>query len=119
MEERKYKIKGVELEIDMDDADFQEKFDEAVKRMGEEEREVSKKTVAHEATRAYCDMYDHFFDAIFGSGTSESMFGKKKNSRVREEAYDQFLGITNKQVIQTAERRKQMAAKFGKYRPKK
>lgn len=118
-ENRKYKIKGVELEIDMDDADFQKKFHDSIKKMEEDEKEVSKHSSAHEVTIAYCDMYDNFFDRIFGNGTSDKMFGKKKNSRFREEAYDQFLGIANKQVIQTSERRKQMAAKFGKYRPKK
>ena len=107
-----YKISNVSLEIDMEDADFQDKYVSAFNQIGETEKKLVKVGAVSDITRAYCDMYKEFFDYMFGLGTAESLFCGKANTRVCEETFDKFLGICNRQMQDAAKRRRQLKTKY-------
>lgn len=86
-----WKWNNVELEVDMDDVEFQEKYEQAFKRAGETEKELQKVGSLSQITRDYCQMFYQIFDDIFGLGTGNKLFGGKYNARLVEEAYDSFL----------------------------
>ncbi len=77
-----WKWNDVELEIDLEDVDFQERYEKAFEVMGEEEKNLKKIGKLSEITRAYCAMFYRLFDAIFGEGTGDKLLGGKLNSRI-------------------------------------
>lgn len=99
-----YTIKGVKLDIDMDEADFIDKYESAHNAAKEETKDIGKLT-GSAAIRKNCEVIHNIFDAIFGEGTSEKMFQKKYNQREAEEAYYTFLKICNEQMENAAKRR--------------
>ena len=92
-----YKINDVELEIDMEDYDFQKKYEDAFEKMYEEEKVLQKVGKASEITHGYCQMFRNLFDGIFGEGTSEKLFGNKYNISLTNEVYDEFISICKEQ----------------------
>lgn len=107
-----WKWNDVELEIDLEDVDFQEKYENAFDAMKEDEKRVKNIGKLSEMTRSYCDMYYHLFDNIFGEGTGEKLFGRKRNSRIVDECYESFLKCC-KQEITTIN--KNRASRFQKF----
>lgn len=93
-----YKINDVELEIDLEDYDFQKRYEDAFKKMGEKEMILQKDGNLSEITREYCQMFFDLFDGIFGEGISEKLFGKKYNTRLVNDAYDEFIDICSEQA---------------------
>ena len=111
-----YKINNVELEIDMDDYEFQKKYEDAFDILGEEEKELQKVGKKSEITLGYCKMFYHLFDNIFGEGTGVKLFNGKYNLRVINETYDEFLQICSKQAKESRESTDRL---INKYKPKK
>jgi len=109
-----WKWNNVELEVDMEDYDFMMKYNDAFKKLEEEEKEVQKIGSGPEILKAYCDLFYHLFDNIFGDGTANAMFNGRKNSRVCEECYDSFIHHCKKQTIEANRRRSEYV---NKYRP--
>ncbi len=108
-----WKWNDVELEIDLEDADFQEKYENAFETMKEEEQKIKKIGKLSELTRSYCDMYYHLYDSIFGKGTGEKLLGGKRNSRIADECYESFLTCC-KQEVQASNRNR--ASRFQKFK---
>lgn len=91
---RIFEYNGVQLEMDMLDAAFVEKYENAFKRMGEAEEALRREPnigSASERIRKYCQMFYDLYDDIFGAGTSEKMFGGTYNMRFADESYAAFL----------------------------
>lgn len=109
-----YTINDVELEIDMEDYDFQKKYEEAFGKMGGVEKELQKVGKKSELTRGYCQMFRNLFDDIFGPGTSEKLFGDKYNMRITDEVYEKFLSICYDQARKAETRRSKT---INKYKP--
>lgn len=107
-----WKWKEVELEVDMNDADFQEKYENAFAVMEKKEKELLKVGSLSQITREYCKMFFQLFDDIFGAGTSEAMFHGKHNSGLVDEAYDSFLSHCKKEVEQMNKKRFATAKKY-------
>lgn len=107
-----YKINGVELEIDMEDVDFLEKYEEAFKKMEEEEKDIPKIGKQSDIARKYCKMFYNLFDNIFGEGIGQQVFGGKNNLHIIDKTYEEFIGICAEQVREIQERQKRIAAKF-------
>lgn len=107
-----WKWNDVELVIDMEDLDFQERYENAFEIMEEEEKEVKKAGRLSELTRAYCDMFYHLFDHIFGEGTGEKLFQGKRNARMVDDCYESFLGCCQKDVIALNKNRTSRFKKF-------
>ena len=55
-----WKYNDVELDVDMADAEFQEKYENAFEKMEESEKTIKKDGKISEITRAYCSLYTKF-----------------------------------------------------------
>lgn len=107
-----WKWNDTELEIDLEDADFQEKYEKAFDNMAAEEEKLKKVGKYSELTRAYCEMFERLFDDIFGEGTSNKLFNGKKNIRVTDECYDSFLTVCKKDAAAATKRKTSMYTKY-------
>ena len=107
-----WKWNDVVLEIDMEDVDFQEKYESAFARMGETEKELQKIGKLSDITKAYCQMFFDLFDDIFGEGTSNRLFGSKRNMRLVDECYDSFISECARQVKEANKKRMAHAKKY-------
>lgn len=110
-----WKWNDVELEIDMQDADFQKKYEEAFKKAEEEEKNVMSMQGTenlYEFTVRYCNIYYNLFDNIYGSGTGDKIFKGKKNCSLAEEVYTSWLSQCKKDIDDANRRRANMFGKF-------
>ena len=109
--ERIWKINGLELELDLEDADVFEKTMKAFEQMDEDGRNIDKTGKMPEFIKRYCEIYYNAFDRIFGEGTGE-IFSGKKNMRNCDEVWDSFLGFMQVAVKKANERRLQLSGKY-------
>lgn len=107
-----WKWNDVELEIDMEDYDFLQKYEKAFNVMGVAEEKLKKIGAQSEIVKEYCEMFYQLFDDIFGQGTGNKLFAGKKNARICEECYEDFLTECNKSTIEANKRRNAMMNKF-------
>ena len=110
--ERIWKINGLELELDLEDADVFEKTMKAIEQMDEDGRNIDKTGKMPEFIKRYCEIYYNAFDRIFGEGTGEKIFSGKKNMRNCDEVWDSFLGFMQVAVKKANERRLQLSGKY-------
>lgn len=111
-----WRYNDVELEIDLEDVDFQIKYEQAFEKLAEEEKKLAAVGKASEFSLGYVAMFWHLFDNIFGEGTSEKLFKGKKNLGMVDECYESFLEVCKKDVAEINKRRNK---RIGKYMPKK
>ena len=93
---RIFEYNGVQLEMDMLDAVFVEKYEKAFEKMGAAEEEFRKEPSigsASQRIRKYCQLFYDLYDDIFGAGTSKKMFGDTCNMRLVDESYAEFLKV--------------------------
>lgn len=109
------KINDVELEVDMGDIEFSEKYENALLKMGESEKELQNVGYLSDFFRNYCQLFYTFFDNVFGEGTGERIFHGKYNVKTCEDTYFSFLECCSKQVDEINRSR---AANFKKYKVK-
>lgn len=107
-----WKWNNVELETDMEDAGFQERYENAFEAMQEEEKKVKDAGKLSEITRSYCEMFCRLFDNIFGEGTGDKLFGGKRNSRLIDECYISFLEHCRQEITASNKNRVSRYQKF-------
>lgn len=95
----KVTINGVELELDLMDADVVEKFDNlnaeiAVEINNPEHYEGLSNA---DCMRVQCRMVDSYFDRLFGEGTADRIFPKRNNLGDRMEAFGQTVSMAKEQ----------------------
>lgn len=103
-------VLGVELELDFFDADQIEVYEKENERVVERIKEPSQyegKSTA-DSFRIQCGIIDDFFDAVFGSGTSDKLFHGKSNLKDHMEAF----GIVSESAKDS---RKDLDAVMNKY----
>lgn len=93
----KITFNGIELEIDLMDADTLEKFEDLLKRTSDD---IAEKTQyeglrGSEQMRLQCRHVNRFFDDLFGEGTAEKVFGTKYNLMEHMEAFGQAASMVN------------------------
>ena len=111
-----WKWNDVELEVDFEDVDFQERYEKAFDKMEGIEKELQKVGKLSEMTKKYCEMFWTLYDDIFGEGTAEKLFNGKKHSGMCEECYDSFITFCSEQVKEINKKRN---SKLAKYKVKK
>lgn len=82
-------ILGVELEIDLFDADQLEVYERENEKVAKDIKEPTQyegKSTA-DAIRIQCRIVDDFFDAVFGPGTAQKIFKGKANILNHMEAF--------------------------------
>lgn len=107
-----WKWNDVELEIDMEDYDFLQKYEKAFDAMGVAEEKLKKIGAQSEIIKEYCEMFYRLFDDIFGPGTGDRLFAGKKNVRICEECYADFISECKKNVSEANKRKNAMMNKF-------
>ncbi len=111
-------ILGVELELDLFDADVLEVYEKENKRVVDriqDKGQYAGKNTA-DSIRYQCGVVNDFFNALFGDGTAEKIFKGKNNIKDHMEAFGivakqaeesnvEFDGILDKYTPNRAERR--------------
>ena len=114
MKKREYELNGLTLEINMNDADFAKKYEEAFEALVSEGNQIGKMKdegkKQHEIITAYCNAFYHLFDNIFGPGTGDKLFGGKHDAGACEEVYGDFLEICRTQTAEAKKRRESIIA---------
>ena len=111
-----WKYNDVELEVDMEDVEFQEKYEDAFTKMAASEEILQKTGAMSGFTRGYCQMFHDLFDDIFGEGTARKLMGEKLHAGRCEECYDSFISFCREQVDELNKKR---AATLKKFVPKR
>lgn len=102
-------INGVTLQAEFMDADFMLAYEMASKDLATEANENKRKQwdTAAAGFLAYCECVDRYFDAVFGEGTADQLFGGNHNFKERmlaveaiqkaaDAAKKEFNDLTNK-----------------------
>lgn len=110
-----HEINGVQLDIDMGDVAFIERYEKAFEKMEEKEAKVPKTGTTTDRAKAFVSIFYELFDDIFGEGTGNAIFDGKCNIRMCLDAYDDFLEICKSQIDET---NKSIAKKYSKYMSK-
>lgn len=111
-------ILGVELELNLFDADVLEAYEKENQRVIEriQDKEQYNGKTTPEALRYQCRVVNDFFDALFGEGTAEKIFKGKSDIKEHMEAFGivskasensnaEFDGVLAKYTPNRAERR--------------
>lgn len=118
-DERIWKINGLGLELDLEDADVFEKVMKSFEQMDEDAKSLDKVGSMPDFIRGYCNIHHKFYDRVFGDGTGERIFGGKKNTRICDEVYDNFLSFMQAAVKKANARRFEMSNKYAPNRGKR
>ena len=89
----KIEINGVELELNLLDADVVEEYERLTKKIVariQNKKAYEGKSNA-EAMRYQCRCVDEFFDGLFGPGTSEELFPKKGDLAARMDGFGKAM----------------------------
>lgn len=119
----KVNVNGVELEINLLDADVIERFEQLNKDISkkiQDPKAYEGKTTA-EGMKFQCRCVEEYFDSLFGIGTSNRVFPKNNDLGVRMDAFaqvtalsgtikTQITDITNKYSPQRTQNRAQRRA---------
>lgn len=88
-----FKYNGAEYECDVRDADTSERFEDAVEKMKEEEKNLPKTGKTSELIRAHCKLIKDFFDRVLGEGAGNALCTEKSNVSKCYAAYEAFLEV--------------------------
>lgn len=91
-------INGVELELDLLDADVTEKFETECQRVKDcvADKKAYEGKSNSGAMRYQCEVVNDFFDRMFGEGTSEKLFEGKHHIGRSMEAFAAVVSEANK-----------------------
>ena len=109
---QKWNYNGVELEVDLQDADFAERYEKAFQNMEKNEKDLQKAGSNSEIIRGYCKMFNDLFDDIYGPGTSDKLFGGKMNAGHCDEAYALFLDAARACNEEARQRRSAFSSRY-------
>lgn len=92
----KVTINGVDLELDLMDADVVEKFEDLnkgiVKKIQDPNAYEGLSTA--DGMRYQCACVNEYFDELFGAGTAEKVFHKNNNLGIRMEGFAQVTALS-------------------------
>lgn len=109
---QKWSYNNLEFEVDLQDADFAEKYEQAFERMGRDEKAVQKAGTNSEIIRGYCQLFFHLFDDLYGAGTAEQMFQGRVNVGMCDMAYGAFIDAAKACNEEAARFRESMSSRY-------
>ncbi|MEG1870779.1 MAG: DUF6673 family protein [Peptostreptococcaceae bacterium] len=83
-------INGIELELDIFDADVAEVYEEALEKVRIDAK-VDTGAKMSVVIKTQCNAVFDFFDEVFGEGTSEDIFGGKTNLMTCLKAFEEVV----------------------------
>lgn len=92
-----FNYNGHSFVYDIADADEAERYEAAIKKMGETEKALPKDGSIAVIYRAQCKYLKTFFDDVLGSGAGEKICGEKDNITICYNAYMDFLRFISAQ----------------------
>lgn len=92
-----FEYNGCTYEFDIADADYSEKYENAIEAMESEEKEIPKAGKLSEIYRAQCGLIKHFFDRTLEEGAGSRICGEKDNVTACYTAYTTFLDFVKAQ----------------------
>lgn len=105
-------IHGLELPLDIEEADTVEKYEAALAQL-EQDVPEDKSAGAVAYIRAYCKAFRTFYDTLFGEGTAEQIFaGIPDHARRYTAVYGEFLTFVAKQAAQSQAESMQLKKKY-------
>lgn len=107
-----WEINGVSLTLDLDNVEVMERYETAFDKMEEEEKMLPKEGRASAILRAYCEMYQHLFENIFGDAAKQIFEGVPMSAQQYEGIYVNFLDFAQAQAAATVQKRAQMLSKY-------
>ena len=106
------KIRDVELELDIYDADAADAVEESMRQVVEDVAQIEKQSgdmSAGECVRAQCASVFQCFDTVFGAGTAKRIFGDRVNLAEAVKAFRQL-------VLEVERQKRVMSAELSKMR---
>ena len=89
-------VNGVNLpDPDVGDLEFLEKYEAQNDIITKKMSEMDKNVRRSEAVRIQCTLVFDFFDAVFGEGTAQKIFGEKVNLKTCIDAYEEAVNGVN------------------------
>lgn len=120
-------INGVELELDMLDADVVERYEKSFNALQDQIQLSNYEGLSQaEGMRRMCRSVEEYFDSLFGAGTAEKVFGKANNhlgahlaafsqtNEFAESVTPEMEAITNRYSPQRLQARNKQRPKKGK-----
>lgn len=99
------KILDTSVTVEFDDLDWEENFENALDTFQDEVKEASQKRKGQQLResdiiRSDCEIFDKFFDNVFGEGAASAIFGEKMNQTSRLKAIDQLIAAKEKSIAE-------------------
>lgn len=94
-----FRYRDTEVEFDISDADAAERFEVAVSKMYEDEKQLPKIGKLSVIYRAQCKLIKDFFDNCIGEGTGTRICTAADSVIICYDAYDQFLKFVSDQKV--------------------
>lgn len=113
MSQKTWEINALSLELDMEDAEVQERYENAFELFEEERKQIPKDGKLSEITKSSCSLFEHLFDRIFGDGTSEKIFSGvpiKLSEYIK--IYNEFVKFANQRMNEANASIKEAVAKY-------
>ncbi|EDP11297.1 DUF6673 family protein [Amedibacillus dolichus] len=111
-----WEVNGMKLPFDFDDADTMDRYMEAIMQLQEDAKNIATEGTRADEIRSYCALFDKMYDHIFGAGTADKIFEGRKNIRLYDKTYDDFIGFVKRCRMQTQQA---MMNKVNKYSGKR
>lgn len=92
-----WKFGGLEAEIDLTDADFMERLEEAQRQLEYSSKNTLKVGKKSEIIRSQCACFDAFFNTLFGENASELMYEGRNSLELRIQSADAFFEFGKKE----------------------
>lgn len=120
MDQKIWSINGIELELDISDADGMERYETAFEIMAEEEKNIPKEGKRSAQIRGYCKLFRDLFANIFGEESADMIFkGVPVSCEAYDEIYVSFLDFVREQSVRSAAKRAEIITKYTPNRQQK
>lgn len=99
------KILDTPATVEFDDLDWEENFENALDVLQNDVKEASQKRKGQQLResdiiRSDCEIFDKFFDNVFGEGAANAIFDGKMNQTSRIKAIDQLVAAKEKSIAE-------------------
>lgn len=92
-----FQYNGVKYTFDFRDAEDAALYEDAIAKMGEEEKAIKKDGKVSDMIKDQCILIKTFFDRVFGSGAGDALCTERSNVKLCYDAYYSFIEFARAQ----------------------